>query len=211
MEKLVELVFVLDMSGSMSGLEDDTIGGYNSILKKQREEGNVRVTTTLFNTELKMVHDGKDIKDVKPLTSEDYIPHGCTALYDAIGFTISRVTASQSLLEEDKKPSKTLMVITTDGYENSSREFTKKSVKALIEAKKACGWEFLFLGANIDAAETAEGFGISKDYSASYVSDHRGTRTMYCCIERTVDELKTTGKVKKDWKRVLEKDAEENK
>ena len=208
MEKLVELVFVLDMSGSMSGLESDTIGGYNSILKKQKEEGSVRVTTTLFNSNMKMIHDGKDIKDVNPLTNDDYIPGGCTALLDAIGNTISHVTAKQSALKEEDRPTKTLMVITTDGLENSSVEFSKKAVKALIESKEAAGWEFLFVGANIDVIETGESFGISRDHSVDYICDKKGNRVMFCALNETISNTRMTGKVSRKWKEKINEDYE---
>ena len=160
---LTELVFILDKSGSMSGLEKDTIGGFNSLIEKQKkEEGRAIVSTVLFNHEVEVIHDRVNLEDITLLTDKEYCVSGCTALLDAMGETISNVLTKQNRSKEDK-PSKTMFVITTDGMENSSKEYTYKAIKKMIEkVKKENEWEFIFLGANIDAVSEASKFGISE-------------------------------------------------
>ena len=199
---MTDVVFVLDRSGSMAGLESDTIGGYNSLLDKQREsKEDVRVTTVLFDDRYELLHNRVDIKDVKPITKEDYYVRGCTALYDAVGKTIN--------LLERSAGEKVLFVITTDGLENASVEFRNYDVRRMIDAQKEKGWEFLFLGANIDATAAAEDIGIRRDRSANYRSDRRGVQTQYRCLESVVDEFVMTGCVSSNWSEEIENDLNE--
>ena len=156
-----ELVFILDRSGSMAGLETDTIGGFNSMLNKQKgEPGDAVVTTVLFDDKYELLHDRIPIQGVQPLNDRQYYVRGCTALLDAIGRTVAKVKQAHAGIDPAYRPDKVLFVITTDGYENASREYSWETVKNLVEAQKAQGWEFLFLGANLDAVGTAARFGI---------------------------------------------------
>ncbi len=177
---LTEVVFILDKSGSMWELRDDTIGGFNSMLEKQKATDNqVLVSTILFDDVLKVVHDRVPIAEVKPMTREDYDPDGCTALLDAMGSTIKHIQKIHKYAREEDRPAKTLFIITTDGMENSSTRFSSADVKKLVEAQKEIGWEFLFVGANIDAIETAGRFGIAANRAVNYHSDHIGTRKAF--------------------------------
>ena len=178
--KSTELVFVLDRSGSMSGLESDTIGGFNGMLKKQKKTGkNVNVTTVLFDDEVDMIHDRFPIDVVEPLTEDDYYVRGCTALLDAVGESIKKMDNVQKRLPKKHKPGKVIFVITTDGLENSSKEYSYRDIKRMIDAKKETGWEFLFLGANIDAAAEAEKMGIARNRSVTYENDSEGVALNY--------------------------------
>lgn len=177
---LTELVFVLDRSGSMSGLESDTIGGFNSMLLKQKkEEGEANVTTVIFDDEIEIIHDRFPISVVKPLTDEDYFVRGSTALLDAVGSTVKKVENIQKRLPEELKAEKVIFVITTDGQENASQEYSHKMVKKMIETNQEKGWQFLFLGANIDAAAEAEKIGIRRSHAASYKNDAKGVKLNY--------------------------------
>ena len=168
-ENLTELVFILDKSGSMEGLVDDTIGGYNALLEKNREaEGEALVSTVLFDNYSQVLHDRVDIAQVKPLTRKDYQPGGCTALLDAVGGAIAYHQMVRKILPAELHPEHTLFCITTDGYENASRRYDYKRVKRLIEAAKEQGWEFMFLGANIDVAAEAGKLGIDEDCAVSF-------------------------------------------
>ena len=174
---LTELVFILDRSGSMGGLESDTIGGFNGMLLKQKkEEGEANVTTVLFDDEIEIIHDRFPLEAVKPLTDDDYYVRGCTALLDAVGSTVKKVENIQKRLPEELKAEKVIFVITTDGQENASNEYSYKTVKKMIEANQEKGWQFLFLGANIDAAAEAERIGIRRTHAASYKNDSKGVR-----------------------------------
>lgn len=185
--ELTELVFILDRSGSMGGLESDTIGGFNGMIEKQKKEGEkVNVTTVLFDDEVEIIHDRFPIKIIEPLTDKDYYVRGCTALLDAVGQAIIKIDNVQKHLPENHKAGKVLFVITTDGLENSSEEFTYKDIKRMIEEKKECGWGFLFLGANIDAQKEAEKIGIAKERAVTYENDHRGLALNYETVGRTV-------------------------
>lgn len=168
---LTELVFILDRSGSMSGLEKDTIGGFNSMLQKQREiDGECRITTVLFDNRYELLHDRIDIRAVAPMTEKEYCVGGCTALIDAIGRTIHKLVSVQKSTAEEYRAEKVMFVIITDGEENASREYSLKQVKKMIEhEREAYGWEFVFLGANIDAVRTAGQFGINSDRAADYL------------------------------------------
>ena len=180
---LTEVVFILNRSGSMRGLEEDTIGGFNSVLAKQkqaREEGaDSIVTTVLFDNRIELLHDRFPLDSVEKISEKDYWVRGCTALLDAVGRTIKKTEAAQKNLPEDKRADKVLFVIITDGFENASREFSYGQVKKMIEAHEEDKWEFLFLGANIDAAAEAEKIGIRRERSARYVPDGVGTGTLY--------------------------------
>lgn len=177
---LTELVFILDRSGSMAGLESDTIGGFNGMLGKQkREEGEANVTTILFDDEIETIHDRFPLEVVKPLTEEDYYVRGCTALLDAVGGTVKKVENIQKHLPEELRAEKVIFVITTDGMENASQEYSTDMVKKMIERNREKGWQFLFLGANIDAAEEAEKIGISRTHAASYKNDSKGVQLNY--------------------------------
>ena len=205
-KNLTEIVYILDRSGSMSGLEADTIGGYNAFLGKQRaEEGEAVVTTVLFDDKYEMVHDRADIKKVEPLTDKEYYARGSTALLDAVGKTVNYVSGRHRTCLESEIPAKTIVVITTDGFENASREYDSAKVKEMIEhRKKEHGWEFIFLGANIDAVETAKDFGISKDFAASYSADREGTALNFDAVSCAVSDMRASRKVNAGWKRRIE-------
>ena len=174
-ENLTELVFILDKSGSMAGLVDDTIGGYNALLEKNREaEGEALVSTVLFDNSSQVLHDRVDIAQVRPLTRKDYQPGGCTALLDAVGGAISYHQTVRKILPAELHPAHTLFCITTDGYENASCRYDYKQVKRLIEAAKEQGWEFMFLGANIDVAAEAGKLGIDEDCAVSFEATDTG-------------------------------------
>ena len=187
MADITELVFILDKSGSMSGLESDTIGGFNSMLKKQQsEEGTAFVSTVLFSNRSQVLHDRIPLDQVKPLTDDDYVVGGSTALLDAVGDAIKHVRNIHKYAREEDRPSKTLFVITTDGYENASRKFGYAEVKQLIEQQKELGWEFVFLGANIDAPEFADSIGIDRRRAVNYHADDRGTAKAFMAMDRLV-------------------------
>lgn len=198
-----ELVFILDRSGSMSGLESDTIGGFNGMLAKQKNEaGEVRVTTVLFDDAYEVLHDGVDLQAIQPMTSKEYYVRGTTALLDAIGKTILRISHAQ-----EKRGGNVLFVITTDGLENASCEFTYEKIRDLIDARKSKkGWEFIFLGANIDAIATASQFGISKDRAANFHADGGGTELNYNVISETISSFRAHSEIKEDWKEKIEMD-----
>jgi len=194
---LTELVFILDKSGSMSGLEADTIGGFNSMLKNQQAiEGECCVTTVLFDNDYQLLHDRIDIKAVSPITEKEYQVGGSTALLDAIGRTIHKISNAQKHTDENYRAEKTLFVIITDGEENSSREFSVEKVKALIERHKTkYGWEFIFLGANIDAVQIAGNFGITPDRAVDYIADSEGTQLNFKVMKNAIATFRETGTV----------------
>ena len=191
-ENLTEIVFILDRSGSMSGLESDTIGGFNSMIaKQQKEEGEAIVSTVLFDDETDVIHDRVAIGEVKKLTEEDYYVRGCTALLDAVGGAIHHIGNVHKYAREEDRPAKTLFVITTDGLENASRHYSFKDVKKLIKRQQEkYNWEFLFLGANIDAIEVAGNMGISRDRAANYNCDEVGTALNYQVLEAAVTRVR---------------------
>lgn len=185
--ELTELVFILDRSGSMGGLESDTIGGFNGMIERQKKEGEkVNVTTILFDDEVEIIHDRFPIDAVQPLTDKEYYVRGCTALLDAVGQAINKIDNVQKHLPGEHRAGKVLFVITTDGLENSSTEFNYNDIKRMIGAKKECGWEFLFLGANIDAGKEAEKIGIERNRSVTYENDHDGVALNYEAVGRAV-------------------------
>lgn len=191
-ENLTEIVFILDRSGSMSGLESDTIGGFNSMIaKQQKEEGEAIVSTVLFDDETDVIHDRVAIDEVKKLTEEDYYVRGCTALLDAVGGAIHHIGNVHKYAREEDRPAKTLFVITTDGLENASRHYSFTDVKKLIKRQQEkYNWEFLFLGANIDAIEVAGNMGISRDRAANYNCDEVGTALNYQVLEAAVTRVR---------------------
>lgn len=207
-ENLTELVFILDRSGSMSGLERDTIGGFNSMLEKQKkEDGEAFVTTVLFDDKYELLHDRHDIKGVNSITEKEYYVRGSTALLDAIGNTINNTGKVLSDTKEEERPGKVLFVIITDGMENSSREFSFEKVKKMVEHQKSkYAWDFIFLGANIDAIMTAGSFGISADMAANFVSDSEGTQLNYKAVSEVVSCFRKGKKLDKSWKEEIEKD-----
>ena len=207
-ENLTELVFILDRSGSMSGLETDTIGGFNSMLEKQKKEsGEAFVTTVLFDDKYEVLHDRYDIKGVNLLTEKEYYVRGSTALLDAIGITINNIGKALSDAKEEDRPGKVLFVIITDGMENSSREFSYEKVKKMVEHQKSkYAWDFIFLGANIDAIKTANSFGISADMATNFVSDSAGTQLNYKIVSEVVSSFRKGKNVDKSWKDEIEKD-----
>ena len=206
---LTELVFILDRSGSMSGLEQDTIGGYNSLLEKQKgEPGAATVTTVLFDDKYELLHDRINLQGVAPITSRDYFVRGSTALLDAIGRTVDKIKNVQENTSEEQRAETVMFVITTDGMENASREYDYKKVKAIIEAQKKIGWEFLFIGANIDAIGEASKFGITADRAVNYHADTRGTAVMYEAVGRSINFMRSEKCMSpgSDWKMEIEKD-----
>lgn len=207
-KNLTELVFILDKSGSMSGLEKDTIGGYNSMLEQQRNvDGECVITTVLFDNFYQLLHDRINIRAVKPITDKEYYVGGSTALLDAIGKTIQKIDSVQKNTAEDYRAEKVMFVIITDGEENSSRYFSVPQVKEMIEHQKnSCGWEFIFLGANIDAVETAGRFGISADRAVDYVPDSKGTELNFRMMSQTVSSFRQRGIVSQDCLNEIRKD-----
>lgn len=203
-----ELVFILDKSGSMYGLEADTIGGFNSMLSKQKiQQGDAYVTTVLFNNDYCVIHDREDIRRVAPMTSKDYAVGGCTALIDAIGKTISHISAIHKYARKEDVPENTVFVIITDGMENASHSYNAESVRRMVEhQKKKYGWEFIFLGANIDAVETARHFGISADRAVNYNCDSRGTALNYEVISDAVSDIRMHAPMQSNWSARIDAD-----
>lgn len=189
---LTEVVFIIDRSGSMSGLEADTIGGFNSMINKQKnEEGEALVSTVLFDDKVEVLYDRVDVKKVEPMNEHQYYVRGCTALLDAIGGAIHHIGNVHKYAREEDRPEKTLFIITTDGMENSSHKYNYEKVKKMVEKqKKKYGWEFIFLGANIDAIEVAGRFGIASNRAITYQSDHEGTALNYEVIGNTVSAFR---------------------
>lgn len=203
-----ELVFILDRSGSMAGLESDTIGGYNAMLEKQKQEaGEATVTTVLFDDQYELLHDRISLRGIRPITAAEYYVRGCTALLDAIGKTIQKIVNVQRHTAPDQRADKVLFVITTDGMENASREYDYEKVRALVERqKREFGWEFLFLGANIDAIHTAGRFGISANRAVNYHADGEGTRLNYRVVSDAVSCMRAGAPIGDHWKDRIEKD-----
>ncbi|WP_409228621.1 vWA domain-containing protein [Gudongella sp. SC589] len=210
---LTELVFILDRSGSMNGLEGDTIGGFNSLLKKQKQEkGSALVTTVLFDDAYELLHDRISINGIDPITTGDYYVRGTTALLDAVGRTIQKIVNVQRHTSTDEQAENVIFVIITDGMENASREYSYDRVRKMINYQKAeYGWEFIFLGANIDAAETARQFGISRDRASNYNPDGEGTRLNYQVLSDTVSMKRARKVIDDDWKDRIDKDYKQRK
>ena len=207
-----ELVFILDRSGSMSGLEADTIGGFNALIAKQKKEaGRAVVSTVLFDDRIEVLHDRVPLERIEPLTDRDYYVRGCTALLDALGGGIHHIGNVHKYARPEDRPEKTLFVITTDGMENASRRYTAEKVKAMVERQKArYGWEFLFLGANMDAVEVAGRVGIGADRAATYRCDEEGTALNFEVISDAVRHVRAcSAPLSADWKARIEADRRE--
>ena len=209
-KNLSEIVFILDRSGSMCGLEADTIGGFNSMIEKQKKaDGEAIISTVLFDNVSEVIHDRADIRSIQPMTEDDYTVRGCTALLDAIGGAVHHIGNVHKYARAEDVPEHTLFVITTDGMENASRRYDSETVKKMIERQKEkYGWEFLFLGANIDAVETARSVGISKDRAVNYRSDREGTALNYEVISEAISAVRCSAPLKADWKKRIDEDYE---
>ena len=210
---ITELVFILDRSGSMAGLEADTIGGFNAMLEKQKQQdGLCWVSTVLFSNDSQTIHDRVRLEDVKPMTRDDYVVGGCTALIDAIGDTIQHISSIHKYARPEDVPAHTVFVITTDGMENASRKYCAAEVKKKIEQmKEDKGWEFLFIAANIDAVETAGRFGISSDRAVNYHADKKGTNVVYECVSRAVGSIRANAPMSAKWSEDIAADYKKRK
>ena len=207
-KNLTEIVFILDRSGSMAGLEADTIGGFNAMIEKQKAEaGDAYVSTVLFDNYTEVIHDRVDIHKIQPMTRRDYYVRGCTALLDAVGKSIRHIGNVHKYAREEDRPEKTIFVITTDGMENASREYSYERVRKMIEhQQEKYGWEFLFLGANIDAAKEAARFGITEDRAANYHADSVGTAVIYEAVSEAVCNVRASRPMSREWKRNVDAD-----
>ena len=205
---ITELVFILDRSGSMAGLETDTIGGFNSMIEKQKkQEGDCYVSTVLFDNESKVLHDRVKLENISLMTEDDYTVRGCTALVDAIGGAIHHIGNIHKYARPEDVPEHTVFIITTDGHENASHRFTSEQVKKMIERQKEkYGWEFLFIGANIDAVETAARYGINKDRAVNYNADKEGTHILYQSIAKAVCNVRSSAPLDDDWSNDIKAD-----
>ena len=212
-KNLSEIVFLLDRSGSMSGLEKDTIGGFNAMIEKQKkEEGEALISTILFDHEMKVLHDRVKVQDVKPISEKDYQVRGCTALLDAMGGAIHHIGNVHKYARNEDVPEHTIFVITTDGMENASSYYSSSKVRTMVERQKEkYGWEFLILGANMDAIAAAKNFGIEEDKAVEYRSDDIGTRLNYAVMSEAICEFRTKGTVEKSWKQKIENDRKNRK
>lgn len=210
---VTEMVFILDRSGSMAGLESDTIGGFNSLIEKQKKlDGKAYVSTVLFDNLTEVVHDRVEIQNIKPMTEEQYFVRGCTALIDAIGGAIHHIANIHKYARPEDVPSHTVFVIITDGAENASRHYTSNRVKAMIEKEKEqYGWEFMFIGANIDAVETARKYGIDESRAVNYNADTVGTSIVYEAVESAVNSIRFSNELRSDWNAPIIKDYENRK
>ncbi len=207
MKDYTEIVFILDRSGSMQGLEDDTIGGYNSVLAEHKAmEGDGVVSTILFDDRSDVICDRESIDYVRPLTRKEYNVRGCTALLDAVGGAVKYISKVQRILPESHRAKNVIFVITTDGMENASQKYSYGKVKQLIEAKKELGWEFIFMGANIDAAAEASRIGIDEDRAATYLADEDGTEAVYASMRKALCQMRTYGSVDASWASPIEMD-----
>ena len=195
-----EMVFILDRSGSMAGLESDTIGGFNAMIEKQKKQpGKAYVSTVL--------HDRAELNTVKPMTADDYFAGGCTALLDAIGGAINHIGNIHKYARPEDIPAHTIFVITTDGLENASRRYSKRDIKRMIERQRTkYGWEFLFIGANIDAIVTAESFGIEQSRAVNYHADKKGTEVLYDAISAPLTAMRSKGRIDDNWSEEIEED-----
>lgn len=208
---ITELVFILDRSGSMAGLEGDTIGGFNALIQKQRkEEGECYVSTVLFDNVSEVLHDRVKLAEVNKMTEKEYTVRGATALIDAIGGAIHHIKNVHKYIRPEDVPEHTMFVITTDGMENASHQYSSDQVKNMIEEQKEkCGWEFLFIGANIDAVETAAKFGINSDRAVNYHADTVGTGVLYETVSATVCNFRKHAPLQADWSKKIQEDFEQ--
>ena len=210
---LTEVVFILDRSGSMSGLEGDTIGGFNSMIEKQKkEDGEALVSTILFDNYSEVLHDRVEVSKIEPLTDRDYTVRGCTALLDAIGGAIHHIGNIHKYARNEDVPEHTIFIITTDGMENASHQYNREKIKAMIERQKTkYGWEFLFLGANIDAIETARSYGIDQDRAVEYNCDSVGTGLNFEAMSDAITTMRCSAPLTADWKKKVEADRKKRK
>lgn len=210
---ITELVFILDRSGSMSGLESDTIGGFNAMIQKQKkEDGEAYVSTILFDNVSEVLHDRVLLKDIPKMTAKDYTVRGCTALIDAIGGAIKHIRNIHKYARPEDIPAHTMFIITTDGQENASHRFSSDEVKKMIEHQKAdYGWEFLFIGANIDAVETAARFGIERNRAVNYNADSKGTQILYETLSAPICAMRADAAISDDWSQNIEEDYKNRK
>lgn len=209
-KNVTEIVFVLDKSGSMAGLETDTIGGFNSLLTKQEKaEGEAFVTTVLFNHHYAVLHDRINVRGISSMGEKDYEVGGTTALLDAIGFSIQKIVNVQKHTSKEQQADKVLFIITTDGMENASREYSQTKIKKMIHhQKEKYGWDFIFLGANIDAITTAAQVGIDEDFAVDYYADSSGTKLNYESVSEAVITLRSGKEIDRSWKKGIERDYE---
>ena len=211
-KNLTELVFILDRSGSMAGLESDTIGGYNSFLEKQKEEdGSCLVSTVLFNQHSKVIHDRVDLVKIEKMDRKDYLASGTTALIDAMGDAIHHIKNVHKYIRKEDVPANTIFVIITDGLENASHKYSSDDVKKMVEQQKEKGWEFLFLGANIDAVETARTYGIAEDRTSDYLCDEVGIEKNFDALSKSVKSFRACGKIEADWAAPIKEDYKKRK
>lgn len=205
---ITELVFIIDRSGSMAGLESDTVGGFNAMIKKQKQEdGECYVSTVLFDNESEVLHDRIKLSNVPEMTEKEYSVRGCTALIDAVGGAIHHIGNVHKYARPEDVPAHTMFVITTDGMENASHRYNADEVKRMIKRQKEeHGWEFLFIGANIDAVETAKRYGISSDRAVNYNADQTGTRVVYEAVGKTLKNVRSGKRVSSDWCREINDD-----
>ena len=205
---MTEIIFILDRSGSMGGLEADTIGGFNSMMRKQASEpGDALVSTLLFDNDVEVIHDRLNIKDVPEITSKEYYVRGCTALLDAVGGAIKHISMIHKYARKEDIPEKTLFIITTDGMENASRLYSYDDVRSMVEHQKSKhGWEFIFLGANIDAAAEASRYGIDSSMAVNYNCDSEGVGISFKVMEDVVRSYRNTCEVPKEWRKLIDDD-----
>lgn len=197
---MIELVFILDESGSMRGLEKDTIGGFNSTIDKQKkEDGECLVSTVCFSNSQRVVHDRVNLRDVKELTEDDYRPCGSTALIDTVASSIKHIKMVHRYIRKEDRPDKVMFIITTDGMENASHKYSLNETKKMIEECKENGWEFIFLAANIDAYETARDYGFDEGSTVNYVNDEEGTDIKFCCVDKAISSIRSSGVLDREW------------
>lgn len=207
-KNLTELVFILDRSGSMSGLERDTIGGFNAMIEKQKkQDGECIVSTVLFDDESRVIHDRVSLDEIRPMTEDDYFVGGCTALIDAVGGAIHHIGNVHKYARKEDVPENTIFIITTDGQENASHRYSSNKVKQMIERQKdKYGWEFLFIGANIDAVETAKRYGIDRNRAVNYNADAQGTSVLYETVSKAVCNVRASKCMAENWSEDIDKD-----
>lgn len=208
-----ELVFIIDRSGSMAGLEKDTIGGFNAMIEKQKKEkGECLVSTVLFDNTSEVLHDRVKLSEIRPMNEDEYYVRGCTALIDAIGGAIHHIGNVHKYARKEDVPEHTMFIITTDGMENASHRYSSEDVKRMIERQKSkYGWEFLFIGANIDAVETAARYGINKNRAVDYRADREGTAVLYSAVSDAVCEIRRNKAVSESWRKKIESDYNDRK
>ncbi len=207
---LTELVFILDRSGSMSGLESDTVGGFNSFIERQKEtEGECLVSTVLFNQRSRVIHDRIDLKEIEKMQRSDYLASGTTALIDAMGDAIRHIRSVHKYIRKEDVPEKTVFVVITDGLENASHKYSSDEVKRMVKTQKEAGWDFLFLAANIDAVETAKSYGIEEEFSVDFTNDERGVKKNFDTLAKTVTRCRMEKCIAPDWSDEIKKDHKE--